>query len=154
MIHQKFYYKAIVSGCKHDTVKIFIEDLCTIHFLLLRCKICDKEITFYFAALREHMVTRHNMKMPEYKARSVPNCNVFCNKTYFSIVSFYLSQMILLLLLLFDKFLGCIIADEDCIHSYLFSDLRRTSLSAFPLSLPVPCHIVVYYFHLPITMKH
>jgi len=34
-----------------------------------KCKICQKEITFYFAALREHMLTRHNLKMPEYRAQ-------------------------------------------------------------------------------------
>jgi len=45
-----------------------------------KCKICDKEITFYFAALRDHMLSRHNMKMPEYKARF----NAFSNEHHVS----------------------------------------------------------------------
>jgi hypothetical protein len=34
-----------------------------------RCKICSKDITFYFAAVRDHIVKKHKMKMSDYKTR-------------------------------------------------------------------------------------
>jgi hypothetical protein len=36
---------------------------------LHRCKICNKDITFYFAAVRDHIVKKHKMKMSDYKTR-------------------------------------------------------------------------------------
>ena len=35
----------------------------------IRCKICNKDITFYFAAVRDHIVKKHKMKMSDYKTR-------------------------------------------------------------------------------------
>jgi hypothetical protein len=45
----------------HGVNKIFI--------YLHRCKICNKDITFYFAAVRDHIVKKHKMKMADYKTR-------------------------------------------------------------------------------------